>query len=319
MRLGEVNAQTRWLLDKSEAPEPDPLAHVYLRVRDVMREEFPTVEAEEPVRDAGLTMAREDLDLVPVVDDDGELAGVVTERALARRYIRESREVSSLVDAPTAVGAVRDVLAGRPVDRRRRREGGGPGLGAVDGCVQPHADRRGRRGGGGRQRGRPAAGHRARRGAAGDQQRDEAVGRDPRPGRRARDGGDLLPAGHLRVEPDDHPRRPLPRADGQRPADGGHRRPAVRCLRPGQGGALPGRGGHRQKRPPDRAGHPVGPRRAQAAPGAAGRPCRAGAERARGGGGGDRGDPRPPPHRLGGDQGAGHARPSTRSAPPPPS
>ena len=112
MRLGEVNAQTRWLLEKSEAPEPDPLAHVYLRVRDVMREEFPTVEAEEPVRDAGLTMAREDLDLVPVVDDDGELAGVVTERALARRYIRESREVSSLVDAPTAVGAVRDVLQG---------------------------------------------------------------------------------------------------------------------------------------------------------------------------------------------------------------
>ena len=37
-------------------------------------------------------MAREDLDLVPIVDDDGALAGVMTERALARRYIRESRE-----------------------------------------------------------------------------------------------------------------------------------------------------------------------------------------------------------------------------------
>ena len=112
MRLGEVNAQTRWLLEKSEAPEPEPLAHVYLRVCDVMRERFPTAGHEEPVREAGLAMAREDLDLVPVVDDEGELAGVVTERALARRYIRESREVSSLVDAPTAVGAVRDVLEG---------------------------------------------------------------------------------------------------------------------------------------------------------------------------------------------------------------
>ena len=112
MRLGEVNAQTRWLLEKSEAPEPEPLAHVYLRVCDVMRERFPTAGHEEPVREAGLAMAREDLDLVPVVDDEGELAGVVTERALARRYIRESREVSSLVDAPTALGAVRDVLEG---------------------------------------------------------------------------------------------------------------------------------------------------------------------------------------------------------------
>ena len=57
-------------------------------------------------------MAREDLDLVPIVDDDGALAGVMTERALARRYIRESREPSEL-DAPTRVSAIAHVLAGR--------------------------------------------------------------------------------------------------------------------------------------------------------------------------------------------------------------
>jgi manganese-dependent inorganic pyrophosphatase len=49
---------------------------------------------------------------MPIVDDDGALVGVMTERALARRYIRESREVSSLVDAPTAVSAVVGVLEG---------------------------------------------------------------------------------------------------------------------------------------------------------------------------------------------------------------
>ena len=46
-------------------------------------------------------MARAGLELVPVVDDDGALVGVVTERALARRYIRETREASTLQDAPT--------------------------------------------------------------------------------------------------------------------------------------------------------------------------------------------------------------------------
>jgi manganese-dependent inorganic pyrophosphatase len=112
VRLGEVNAQTRWLLERSGAPEPELLEHVYLRVSDVMRERFPTADHEDPVRQAGLAMASEDLDLVPVVGGGGELAGVVTERALARRYIRESREVSSLVDAPTAVAKVRDVLEG---------------------------------------------------------------------------------------------------------------------------------------------------------------------------------------------------------------
>ena len=60
-------------------------------------------------------MANDNLDLVPIVDDDGVLAGVMTIRALARRYIRESREASSLGDAATTVGAVVRVLEGEMV------------------------------------------------------------------------------------------------------------------------------------------------------------------------------------------------------------
>jgi manganese-dependent inorganic pyrophosphatase len=111
VRLGDLNAQTRWVLERAGAPMPDFLPHVMLRVRDVMRGEFPLANHVEPVREVGLTMAREDLDLVPIVDDGGVLAGVMTERALARRYIRESREASRL-DAPTAVSAIASVLEG---------------------------------------------------------------------------------------------------------------------------------------------------------------------------------------------------------------
>ena len=42
VRLGEPNAQTSWLIERSEAPLPEFLPHVLLRVRDVMRDEFPT-------------------------------------------------------------------------------------------------------------------------------------------------------------------------------------------------------------------------------------------------------------------------------------
>ena len=111
VRLGELNEQTRWVLERSGAPEPALLEHVMLRVRDVMRERFPLARDGEPVREVGLIMAREDLDLVPVVDDQTRLAGVMTERVLARRYVRESREASRL-DAPTAVGAIAGVLQG---------------------------------------------------------------------------------------------------------------------------------------------------------------------------------------------------------------
>jgi manganese-dependent inorganic pyrophosphatase len=114
-RLGEVNAQTRWLLDRSAAAEPDFLPHVMLRVCDVMREGFPVAHHGDPVRAVGQAMAGGGLDLMPIVDDSGALVGVMTERALARRYIRESREASSLVDAPATVGAVVDVLEGELV------------------------------------------------------------------------------------------------------------------------------------------------------------------------------------------------------------
>jgi manganese-dependent inorganic pyrophosphatase len=113
VRLGELNAQTRWVLDRSGAPEPDFLEHVMLRVCDVMLDGFPTVSHEEPIRSAGLRMAREDLELLPIVDDDGALAGVMTERTLARRYIRETREPTSLADAAARVRAVVEQVDGR--------------------------------------------------------------------------------------------------------------------------------------------------------------------------------------------------------------
>jgi manganese-dependent inorganic pyrophosphatase len=113
VRLGDCNAQTRWLLERSGAPEPIFLAHVMPRAQDVMQTSFPITGLDEPIREAGLAMAKADLELVPVVDDDGALTGVLTERALARRYIRESRRTSTLQDAPTYVSAVVSVLEGK--------------------------------------------------------------------------------------------------------------------------------------------------------------------------------------------------------------
>ncbi|MBA3747239.1 MAG: putative manganese-dependent inorganic diphosphatase [Solirubrobacterales bacterium] len=109
VRLGVANAQTTWLLERSGAALPVLLPHAKLRVRDVMRKSFAIANRSDPVRTVGLLMAPKDV--VPIVDDDGVLTGVLTERALARRYIRESREASRL-DAPTLVSAIVSVLEG---------------------------------------------------------------------------------------------------------------------------------------------------------------------------------------------------------------
>jgi manganese-dependent inorganic pyrophosphatase len=124
VRLGDVNAQTRWVLERSGAPEPAFMAHILLRARDVMQMKFSASRDDEPVRSAGLKMARSGTDVVPVIDADGILVGVVTERALARRYIRESRETSSLVDTPTAVRAIAEVLEAEPLVGAEREVAG---------------------------------------------------------------------------------------------------------------------------------------------------------------------------------------------------
>lgn len=110
-RLGRVNPQTAWALERTGAPVPDFLPHIHLRVVDVMRTEFPVAHDDDPVRAVGRQMTTEGLDLLPVVDGDGALAGVLTERALARRYVRESRAASQL-EAPTRVAAIADGLDG---------------------------------------------------------------------------------------------------------------------------------------------------------------------------------------------------------------
>ena len=62
-RLGDVNEQTAWVLDRAGTSEPVFLPHIMLRVRDVMRHEFPVANCAEPVRKVGLTMASAGLEL----------------------------------------------------------------------------------------------------------------------------------------------------------------------------------------------------------------------------------------------------------------
>ena len=83
-RLGEVNSQTAWALQKSGAEEPKLLEHIMLRVKDVMAQDVATAHKDDPLRNVGLTMAKRNIAQLPIVDDDGSLTGIITERNLAR-------------------------------------------------------------------------------------------------------------------------------------------------------------------------------------------------------------------------------------------
>ena len=124
VRLGEVNAQTRWALERSGAPEPELLSHVRLRARDVMRPECPRADQGASLRDVGLVMAGGDADLVAITDDGGAVVGMITARDLARRYIKESGEPSSFADRPVSADLIVNVLEGEMLLRPERRLNG---------------------------------------------------------------------------------------------------------------------------------------------------------------------------------------------------
>ena len=71
VRLGDLNAQTDWALERAGLEAPVFLEHVMLRARDVMRPTFAAADHNASLRDVGLAMAKGDLDLIPIVDDDG--------------------------------------------------------------------------------------------------------------------------------------------------------------------------------------------------------------------------------------------------------
>jgi inorganic pyrophosphatase/exopolyphosphatase len=92
VRLGDLNPQTSWVLGRAKADAPEYLQHIRLRAVDLMATEFLCVRESDAIREAGVAIDTADYDLVPVIDAEGKLAGVITTRALARRYVRESDE-----------------------------------------------------------------------------------------------------------------------------------------------------------------------------------------------------------------------------------
>ncbi|CAA9438879.1 MAG: RecJ [uncultured Rubrobacteraceae bacterium] len=111
-RLGDVNPQTAWALEKSGAKSPKRIRHIMLRVKDVMARDVAIAHKNDPLRNVGLTMAQRNISQLPVVDDDGSLVGIISERNLARMYVRESRGASTFADSPVSVGAMVEVLEG---------------------------------------------------------------------------------------------------------------------------------------------------------------------------------------------------------------
>ncbi len=275
-----------------------------LRVSDVMQRAHPVSDRDTPLREAGRDMVEARLELVPIVDEKGALIGVVTERTLARRYIRESRE-TSILEAPTFVDAVVQVLDGELVVGENRQLKGRVWVHSMDvnspsGIAPGDIVVTGNRG----DAQRLAINHDAD--LLVDLQRCTARSGGGRACLGAPRGDHRLTARHLRFGANDFARGAVSRIHGERPSDCAGRLPGGRYRRADKGDPL--RRGRRHRLEPKAGGAADAFRLSGTATAARNprRPCGAGTKRGRYRAGRDRGDPRPSPRRFDRDAGPRH-------------
>jgi manganese-dependent inorganic pyrophosphatase len=111
VRLGNLNAETRFVLDTWDIEEPEFLPHLHLRVQDVMSRDIKSAPINATVYEVGELMRQAEVQAIPLVDASGRAQGVVTERSLARAYLREL-QVQSLDHQPTELRKIAQTLNG---------------------------------------------------------------------------------------------------------------------------------------------------------------------------------------------------------------
>lgn len=131
-RLGEPNAETRYLLDRFDTPGPMLLRDVYRRVGDVMNPGPQYLQTDTTLREAGPVMRHKRI--VPVVDGDRRLLGGVTLDDVAARYLEEGdlaggirnrvsyRSIVRTLDADLVCGDPDGVWQGRVLVAAMRAE-----------------------------------------------------------------------------------------------------------------------------------------------------------------------------------------------------
>lgn len=105
-RAGNINAQTRYALERFGAPDPRLVADVLPRIADIMigRDALLLASPDQPLRDAYEIIVENRFSFLPVVDDAGRCVGRITALGLAGLLGRVSGDgapgVDALLEAP---------------------------------------------------------------------------------------------------------------------------------------------------------------------------------------------------------------------------
>jgi manganese-dependent inorganic pyrophosphatase len=111
-RQGVLRRETAYILERFAVPAPRLVTDVRPRVADVMRSPVTTAHLDRSVHEVGQVLQREESRVVPVVDDDGRLAGVMGVEDFARNLIA-GLDTGQMDEVPLDLNNVLRALDGR--------------------------------------------------------------------------------------------------------------------------------------------------------------------------------------------------------------
>jgi len=120
-RGGELNPETTFVLNFFNVPIPLLLQTVEPTVDDLTLKEPFYARPDTPVYDVATLMEEKNIKNVPVVDESGKIVGVVTERGLARVYVRRTK-VEPLHIHPVPIRSLARILQAEILYKPQKQE-----------------------------------------------------------------------------------------------------------------------------------------------------------------------------------------------------
>ena len=111
-RAGQINPETRFVLERFNVPAPAYLDDVGTQVKDMEIRKSPNVTRNVSVKEAWKIIRDNELVTLPVRTSDGSLDGIVTMGDIASTYMEGSLNNKVLSEAHASYGAIADAVDG---------------------------------------------------------------------------------------------------------------------------------------------------------------------------------------------------------------
>ncbi len=117
-RCGEINPETEFALSTFNAEPPIYVESVEPKVSDIPLPELVSADENVPTVDVAALMDEHDVKNVPIVDKNGKLIGLISERGLAKAYVRRLK-IEPLRMTPIKFDTLARILHARVVVKNR--------------------------------------------------------------------------------------------------------------------------------------------------------------------------------------------------------